>query len=445
MQKIFYIFNTLFILEPIIVFYQKELSGFRLDSNASKNIHFRKKQKMLRPEKPYNEIERIKNLKEYDILDTLPESDYDNITLLASQICQTPIALISLVDENRQWFKSHHGLNTTQTPREYAFCAHAINNPGEFFIVNDTRINKHFADNPLVTGDPFVISYTGFPLVSPEGYALGTICVIDNKPNSLDDNQKNALKSLSHLVMNLFEMRKSKIALEETKKRLEIKNHELERFAHVAAHDIKSPLNAIISITDLIMNNYRDTIGEEVMELFKHINNSTQNLTGLVSGILEHSKSEQLLTEGKTEIDFTKFIEEIIELLDYDNKYQFSYPKITEKIFANKISLEQIFINLISNAIKYNDKEIVKIKISLDQNPDTFIFSIEDNGMGISEDSQERIFDIFTIEANKDRFGNRGNGIGLATVKKLIIGLGGKITVTSEEGVYTKFKFSVAK
>ena len=247
---------------------------------------------MITPEFPINEKERIKNLKEYNILDTLPEADYDNITLLASQICQTPIALISLIDEKRQWFKSHYGLDATETPREYAFCAHAINNPDEIFTVNDSRLDKRFFNNPLVTDNPLVIFYSGVPLVSPDGYALGTICVIDNKPNKLNENQTNALKSLSHLVINLFELRKSQSVLEETKKQLEVKNGELERFAQVAAHDLKSPLNAIIGMTDLIMMKYEEHFTPEVKELFSHIITSSLRLTDLISGILEYSKSE---------------------------------------------------------------------------------------------------------------------------------------------------------
>lgn len=400
---------------------------------------------MIHPEFPLNEKARVKNLKDYNILDTLPEEDYDNITKLASQICQTPIALISLIDDSRQWFKSHYGLDATQTPREFAFCAHAINNPDEIFTVNDSRLDKRFFDNPLVTNDPLVIFYTGVPLVSPEGFALGTICVIDNKPNTLDGAQKEALISLSKLVMNLLELRRSQALLVYTKSKLEVKNMELERFAQVAAHDLKSPLNSIIGITDLIVSKYATLIDSELKMLFDHITGSSQKLTTLINGILEHSKSENNLTESKSEIELKLFLDDLISLLDYDNKYHFVYPKTRIVIHANKISLQQIFINLISNAIKYNDKESVLIEIDFHQIDDLYQFTVRDNGAGISSDSQSRIFNIFDVEANKDRFGARGNGIGLATVKKLVEGLGGEIKVFSALGVGTTFEFTIAK
>lgn len=400
---------------------------------------------MTKPETPTNEAYRLKSLKDYSVLDTLPEEDYDNITRLASQICNTPIALISLIDEKRQWFKSHHGLSANQTPREFAFCAHAINNPNETFRVNDSTKDERFYDNPLVTGDPNVIFYTGVPLVTPTGFAIGTICVIDNKPNSLDDTQETALKSLSNIVINLFELRKNKLALEETQRKLEAKNHELEQFARVAAHDLKSPLNAIISIADLIEAKHIEGIGHDLKNLFRHIKGSSQQLSNLVTGILEHSKSEQSLLENRTEINLPAFIQEITSLIDYSHHHKINYSKEERSMEVNKVALQQIFINLLTNSIKYNDKELVEISISITESDLFYIFSITDNGQGISEDSQQRIFNIFSVESHNDRFGNRGNGIGLATVKSLVEGLGGQISVKSIVGESTTFNFTIKK
>ena len=125
------------------------------------------------PITPDNEIERLQALREYSILDTLPEQDFEDITKIASEICQTPISLITLIDSNRQWFKSNHGLNVRETARDYAFCAHAINTPDRILIVKDSREDNRFVDNPLVTGYPNVIFYAGVPLINPEGFSLG--------------------------------------------------------------------------------------------------------------------------------------------------------------------------------------------------------------------------------------------------------------------------------
>lgn len=169
---------------------------------------------------PADEAIRLEALKAYNLLDTLPEEEYDNITRLASEICRTPISAISLIDENRQWFKSKQRLADDQTPREDSFCAHAILNPTEIFIVPDARIDERFSDSPATTGQPPVVFYAGVPLVNPEGLALGSLCVIDNRPRTLTDNQLLSLRALGSLVSALFELRKTKAELLEAQNRL---------------------------------------------------------------------------------------------------------------------------------------------------------------------------------------------------------------------------------
>jgi len=315
----------------------------------------------------------------------------------------------------------------------------------EILMVPDSRVDDRFYDNPLVTGEPYIIFYTGVPLISPAGFPLGTLCVIDNKPNSLDSNQISALKTLSKQVVVLIELRKNKQLLEDTHKQLEMKNIELEQFAHVAAHDLKSPLNSIISITDLINEDYSSNLDADVKTLFELINISTVRLSGLVSGILEHSKNERLLSESMVEVNLDLFFHEIIILLDPHREYHFILPPASGIITSNKLALEQIFINLISNGIKYNDKENIIIEIGFSQSDADYKFYIRDNGSGIKKEYQKRIFNIFDVEASEDRFGIRGNGIGLATVKKLVEGQGGQINVFSKLKEGSKFEFTIPK
>jgi GAF domain-containing protein len=156
---------------------------------------------------PNNEPERLKALQDYHILDTSAEQAYDDITELAAAICQVPISVISLVDESRQWFKSKLGVKASETPRNIAFCAHTILS-AEPLIVNDALNDRRFADSPLVNDSPRVRFYAGFPLIAPNGCALGSLCAIDRKPGRLTKAQISAMDALARQVMISMELRR---------------------------------------------------------------------------------------------------------------------------------------------------------------------------------------------------------------------------------------------
>lgn len=397
------------------------------------------------PNIPDNEIDRVQALRGYSILDTLPEQDFEDITKIASEVCQTPISLITLIDSDRQWFKSNHGLNVRETPRDYAFCAHAINRPDEILTVKDSREDDRFVDNPLVTGYPNVIFYAGVPLVNPEGFSLGTICVIDNKPRELTVSQLESLRALSHQVVKLFELKRSNENLRAIQKEIQTRNAELEQFAYVISHDIKSPLNNIISLTAILKEDQKGRVNDSGEQIINHIANSSLRLKSLIDGIISHYIGVNIEVNAKNEIDIDSLFKEIIDLLDSRREYQITYTSELKSIVANEIAIKQILTNLLSNSIKYNNREKVKIDMKVNSSPTFFEFIIQDNGIGIDKNEFSKIFDTFTTLGTKDRFNNIGTGIGLATVKKLVDKLGGSINVESEIGSGTKFQFSIKK
>jgi diguanylate cyclase (GGDEF)-like protein/PAS domain S-box-containing protein len=204
---------------------------------------------------PRDEADRLAALRRYEILDTLPEQVFDDLALLAAHVCGAPIALVTLVDEDRQWFKSKIGLTAAETSRDVAFCAHAIHGP-EPFIVRDALEDERFADNPLVTADPNIRFYAGSPLITSEGHALGTLCVIDRAPRELEAEQVEALRALSRQVMTQIEVRRQSARLAEINEELareiteraraEEALRESERFAT----SVINSLTANISVLD---------------------------------------------------------------------------------------------------------------------------------------------------------------------------------------------------
>ena len=167
---------------------------------------------------PPDEAQRLASLRQYDILDTPPEAAFDDLTLLAAHICQTPIALLVLIDQDRQWFKAKVGVRLTETPREFAFCAHTIMRRTLFIIPDATR-DKRFTANPMVASGPQYRFYAGAPLVTPDNRALGTLCVIDRVRRTLTAAQKKDLRALSRLVMTELELRRNLCEERRMKKR----------------------------------------------------------------------------------------------------------------------------------------------------------------------------------------------------------------------------------
>lgn len=175
-----------------------------------------------------DDIARVAALEKYAILDTDPEQSFDDLTQLASFIFKTPIALISLVDEKRQWFKSRVGITARETSREIAFCSTAIQH-SDVFVVPDALQDERFRNNPLVVSEPHIRFYAGAPLINEDGYALGTLCVVDRSPRELTSEERDALKALSRLVLAQMEFRRNLILLKEALNDRTKEEHERQR------------------------------------------------------------------------------------------------------------------------------------------------------------------------------------------------------------------------
>ncbi|MEO5942438.1 MAG: GAF domain-containing sensor histidine kinase [Ferruginibacter sp.] len=391
-----------------------------------------------------HEAKRLTELRKYNILDSLTEKDYEDVTFMASVICDVPIALISFVDDDRQWFKSHHGLNTSETLREYSFCSHALVDPDKMLIVEDSRMDERFQHNPLVTGDPGIVFYAGVPLINKEGFGLGTVCIIDTKTRSLTDTQVSALKILSNQVMHLLELRKINYELELMKLQLETRNKDLEQFAMVLSHDIKSPLTSVLLTNSLIKKQFGKTLGEEFTNMVDMSNNSANKIKTLVDGILSYYQDNKNVSSPQN-IDMDEFFGSLNNTIASPKKYNITYTNDIKTVYYSRVQLEQVFYNLINNSIRYNDKDIVEINIALTEDNNFYIFSFKDNGIGIAKDNYDKIFELFTTLSLLDELGLKGSGIGLSTIKKLIENGDGKIAVSSVLGEGTTFNFTLKK
>lgn len=388
-----------------------------------------------------NEEKRLDALISYDILDTPQELEFDNLTQMASEICETPISLINFVDETRVWSKSNFGLEVNEAPRESTFCTHVIDYKDEVFVIPDSRKDERFKNNPYVVDAPNIIFYASLPLCNNEGIPIGNLCVIDTIPRELTERQIGSLKALANQAMHLLEYHKSKRA----KRELEEKNIELERFAYIAAHDLKAPLNNIHSMSCLLSDLYLNKLDEDGATILNHIKNSANKLKELIDGVLQYSKNPSVLLTAKSHINILGLQKELTDLFSLDKSVSLSVQSDLSSIYINKSALDQILLNLIENAVKYNNKDLVNITIGISEENEKYQFYVQDNGPGIAPNQQEKIFDIFKIVASKDKYGQTGNGIGLATVKKLIEQMGGEIYIKSTEGEGSSFIFNINK
>jgi len=326
---------------------------------------------------PKNEKSRLKELHNSGILDTPNESDFDNITNLASSIFGASVSLITLVDEKRQWFKSSVGLpeGLKETPREISFCSHAICNPSEVLIIPDIRLDSRFSENPLVTNDPNVVFYAGAPLISKNGYPLGTLCIIDFQPRNLNQQEVETLKVLSSQVSKLIDLR---LTNEDLRKNLKEKNVLLKEIHH----RVKNNLQLVSSLLNLQANKINN-------EDFSNAIKSSQDR--IRSMAIVHEKLYQ--TKSLSEINLSNYLNTLIDeklketpgdqinfILDIPN------VKFTiDKAIPIGLLINEMITNSYKHAFNSSKDNTIKIQLVIKAN-DEGILKYEDNGTGLRQD-----------------------------------------------------------
>tara|TARA_B100000787_G_scaffold163370_1_gene144973 strand:- start:11267 stop:12466 length:1200 start_codon:yes stop_codon:yes gene_type:complete len=380
---------------------------------------------MISSEIPLNEKERLKSLHTYNILDTLPDEDFDAITKIAAGICNTPISLVSIIDKNRQWFKSRHGLNTIETPREISFCSHSILNPDELFIVNDARKDKRFYKNPLTTKDPNVVFYAGAPLNTSDGHCLGTLCVIDNTPRKLNKTQKINLKLLAKQCVNLLELRRKNTELMQANDEILRLNKQLSAFGYKLSHDIKTPISGIKHLAEIIQEDYAQVLDQKGKSWLALISSSSTYLYTLVDGMLRFTKSTNAKIVFET-FNLEELLENIKTTCNWEHTYIINYTNCNIILKQSRIAFIQIFQNLISNSIKFVGETKSVISITLEKKSNFYKIVYKDNGPGIDKKNHDKVFELFETLEN-----HSNTGIGLPTVSDLLRRLGGSIKIES--------------
>lgn|GEM_PF-750657 len=373
------------------------------------------------PEIPANENERIAALEGHRILDTLPEESYNRIVETAAEVCGTPIAAISLIDHERQWFKARVGLDATETSREISFCGHAVA-ADEELCVGDALKDERFAHNPLVAGDPKIRFYFGVPVHGGAGLALGTLCVIDRTPRDLDRTQRLVLRHLAREV--------------ETELKLRLSARELRRLldrrsvlSSMAAHDAANLMNrTVVHLDDLT-----ERLEGEDQEVASQALASAEQVIRLCRNFVElHREDDPPTIEPRIlPADLAGWMDALgrrerrragIEGIFLAIDYSLERPVRLTDIDV----LERIVVNLLDNAYRHSPQGCT-VRLSLRPSPDGgFALEVEDEGDGVPEEIRESIFHAFFSDRGKSR---RGAGLGLAFCRLACEALGGAISV----------------
>ena len=408
---------------------------------------------MLKPLIPGDEAHRLGRLRALDLLDTGSEDAIDSFTRLAAEMTGLPISLVSLVDEDRQWFKSAIGCipQGGQTPRDHSFCGHAILQD-EIFEVENALVDERFCDNPLAVGEPHVVHYAGAPLVMPGGEHIGTLCVIDREPGKLNPKQRTLLAGLARMLVDVLLMRErdmaqtrlAKLAAERAaiaQKQAEAANLAKSSFLATMSHEIRTPINGVIGLTQLLA---RQTLPATAANYVRLIDNCANTLLGLVNNVLDLSKIEAgkvIIEAGDTDLPaLVREISDVQAVRALEKQLAFSatvLPSVPRWVRLDGHRLRQILLNLLGNAWKFTDRGTYSLNVSV-AGP-RLVFDVRDSGIGIARADQAELFRRYTQADTSPSRKYAGTGLGLAISRELAQLMGGEISLESDLGRGSRF------
>ncbi|MDI9408067.1 MAG: ATP-binding protein [Candidatus Pacebacteria bacterium] len=400
--------------------------------------------------KELEETKRLQALSKYCLLDSEPEEEFDRMTELAASIFDVPIASISMVDHKRQWLKSKIGMECTEIPLEVSFCAHAIRQ-NSILVVPNTQNDLRFAKNPMVLGPAGIKFYVGTPLITRDGYRIGTLCLADRKPRpDLTDKELKILQILSSQIMDQIELRSARL---EAEKGLRDKT----TFVAALSHEIRTPMSGIIGTAQLLLDNTTEPVKRRYIETLL---GCTGQMQRLLDDILDLSKLEAGHMElVNAQFGLNSVVALVFELFQNTAKAKNlklelvgaeaeSYRLLL--FYGDAQRLRQILINLINNAIKFTEQGFVRLSVAVTQNQTSdsgetaeVEFKIEDSGCGIPPEMLEQLGqDYFQVDAGQSRRVG-GTGLGLSISRKILTRLGGSLSVTSTVGQGSCFSFNL--
>jgi signal transduction histidine kinase len=381
---------------------------------------------------PLDEAQRLAALRALEILDTPAEAALDDIVMLASQICGTPIALVSLVDADRQWFKAKVGMDASQTPRDQAFCAHAILGDA-VLVVPDARADARFVDNPLVMSEPAIRFYAGAPIHLPDGSRAGTLCIIDHVPRELAPEAHAALLALTRQVEGYFTLRHEQLRLKQRNTELAQTQRRKDALVQFAAHDMKNALAVILTNADALADAALD--GEALREIARELENAGLALKRLVFDMLDAISAERRggIAVARTTIAVDLLIAKVIKAL----RRQASAAGIELRNPPNGIQasgdpalLARVLENLVDNAIRSSPRGS-EIVISARSSGAQTTLVVADRGTGVEPGSEERIFEL---DAQGPDAAATSRGLGLAFCRLVAHAHGGRVWVEPNDG-----------